>query len=527
MANEPTTQAGESKIGLIITLVFFIIATLALGVATYMGFDGQKKLEEAKATAEKRATQAAQNLTEESLRRMTLQLALGVDVGADKYSAEGAAAEFGKLRGTQENQAIINPIVANVRRAVQSNFVDPSDFGWSPITGDVTPAKTVPTLIGDRQRAADSLSTRFRQLNALVQKTALDNQKLREDLDSVKKSFAAKERTLQQRWADAAKKEKDTFKTNYEKAYTDIQKFGQEEVATLTGQVQDQKNEIRGLKFEVERLTKTLKRFDTRRDIPDQRLNQARGEILRREGRTVVINLGRKDLLRPGITFSIFPTSQSALSDAEARNDVLVGLDGTVYNRDQLPTDIPSELQGAIEVTKVGERQSEAYITQEIDPQRSPIRAGGKIFNPSWTPNRKIRIAFAGIIDIDGDGLDDNEQFIRLLESQGVKVDRYLDLKARSLKGPGMTFETEYLVVSSAPKVASGVEADDPRRLFKQEVFDRFKQIQEEAREKGVQVMSARKFLTFLGLEVPANIAEPNFGAGRYLQSPPADRGGR
>src|SRR5262249_20316062 len=45
---------GESKQGLIITLIFFILATIILGVTTYLGFDGQTELK-------KQATQAVED----------------------------------------------------------------------------------------------------------------------------------------------------------------------------------------------------------------------------------------------------------------------------------------------------------------------------------------------------------------------------------------------------------------------------------------------------------------------------------
>src|SRR5262245_36696468 len=48
---------GESKQGLIITLIFFILATIILGVTTYLGFDGQgvlkKEADAAKADKQK------------------------------------------------------------------------------------------------------------------------------------------------------------------------------------------------------------------------------------------------------------------------------------------------------------------------------------------------------------------------------------------------------------------------------------------------------------------------------------------
>ena len=53
---------GESRTGLVVALVFFILATITLGVVAYMGFDGQKELEtKASAAAEdaKKANETA------------------------------------------------------------------------------------------------------------------------------------------------------------------------------------------------------------------------------------------------------------------------------------------------------------------------------------------------------------------------------------------------------------------------------------------------------------------------------------
>ena len=50
----PKRSSGESKQGLVITLVFFILATIGLGVATYFGYSEQEAKDKAKADAEKK-----------------------------------------------------------------------------------------------------------------------------------------------------------------------------------------------------------------------------------------------------------------------------------------------------------------------------------------------------------------------------------------------------------------------------------------------------------------------------------------
>ena len=43
-ASARTSPKGESKQGLVVTLVFFVLATIGLGVSTYFGFSEQEDL---------------------------------------------------------------------------------------------------------------------------------------------------------------------------------------------------------------------------------------------------------------------------------------------------------------------------------------------------------------------------------------------------------------------------------------------------------------------------------------------------
>src|SRR4051812_28989502 len=48
-------KGGGSSQGLIVTLIFFILATIILGVTTYLGFDGQTELAKKAAESDKKA----------------------------------------------------------------------------------------------------------------------------------------------------------------------------------------------------------------------------------------------------------------------------------------------------------------------------------------------------------------------------------------------------------------------------------------------------------------------------------------
>src|SRR5712692_3603090 len=51
----PANKGGDTKQGLIIALVCFVVLTLLLGVTTYLGYDGQKALEKAEKEAKGKA----------------------------------------------------------------------------------------------------------------------------------------------------------------------------------------------------------------------------------------------------------------------------------------------------------------------------------------------------------------------------------------------------------------------------------------------------------------------------------------
>src|SRR5262249_33999171 len=54
----PAAKGGEAKTGLIITLVFFIVLSIILGVLVYLGYAGQDEL----AAKEKKAAEAEKNM---------------------------------------------------------------------------------------------------------------------------------------------------------------------------------------------------------------------------------------------------------------------------------------------------------------------------------------------------------------------------------------------------------------------------------------------------------------------------------
>jgi hypothetical protein len=147
-----------------------------------------------------------------------------------------------------------------------------------------------------------------------------------------------------------------------------------------------------------------------------------------------------------------------------------------------------------IEVTEViGPGTARARVTSEPLQLRNPIAARDLLFNMALSSGEPEHVAYAGIIDLDGDGRPDNEAFVRILEKNNLKVDAYLDLKSGEIKG-GITFKTKLLIIGSDAPLVGGV-----------------KTMIAQANEKNVKLIDARMFLALIGVKPPKNPAPPAY----------------
>lgn len=177
--------------------------------------------------------------------------------------------------------------------------------------------------------------------------------------------------------------------------------------------------------------------------------------------RTVYLDLGSADSLRPQATFSIF--------DADANNLTRV------------------EKKGSLEVTRIlGDHLAEARILDDRVSQ--PILAGDLIYSPIFQKGNPIHFALAGIIDADGDGTDDRELVRNLIAISGGVIDA--EVGADGKRTGEITIDTRYLVVGEQPK--SGNKAV---------LAGTMKKIQEEADIAGVTKVSVDRFLSDIGYQ--------------------------
>ena len=152
---------------------------------------------------------------------------------------------------------------------------------------------------------------------------------------------------------------------------------------------------------------------------------------------TVWINVGSADAIRRQVTFNVYDADENDADRAVKK--------------------------GSIEVTRVmGDHSAEARITQ--DSPTNPILTGDNIYSPVWHRGKKLRFAFAGVIDFDDDGVSDLKLARELIELNGGVVDAYLDDNGKIVKD--ITPNTRYLRSRRTP-VESAHPGWHARRLRK------------------------------------------------------------
>ena len=157
---------------------------------------------------------------------------------------------------------------------------------------------------------------------------------------------------------------------------------------------------------------------------------------------SVWINIGRADELRLNIKFKVFK-----------------GGHDNVYKR---------QPKGAIEVTRfMGRGMAEARIITYKDAD--PILDGDVIFTPIWSPGEPEIFVLAGDFDVNDDKKPDNKLIRRLIHISGGIIEDKLSINTR------------YLLVGTPSKNDAGL----------------VKTLTEEAKQKGIRIMSLRQFLEY------------------------------
>lgn len=188
--------------------------------------------------------------------------------------------------------------------------------------------------------------------------------------------------------------------------------------------------------------------------------------------KTVWLNLGESDNLKPRVTFSVYKKTNQGMARGTA------------------------DIKGSIEVTKItGPHKAEAKIIK--DNIYDPIGKDDPVYTPLWSPGRTEEVAIVGLIDTDGDGrFKDRDLLIERIAANGAKVIAEAGEDGER-KGGKLTVHTKFLVVGKIPEASGSAIADDQKKI--ENLLKHLTDMKAEARENGVRIISLSDFLAYIG----------------------------
>ncbi len=472
---QPPTKA-ESKTGLVVALVFFILTTIGTGTAAYLGFDGQKEYDKKCRTSQAEKTKAMNEAAEARAALLADDMMIGL-----------TKANEADIRGSVNNKAFTDRVYTLSERfkAVGVEWTrEAQASGQLP--------ETVVSMMEKLQAAKLAAEN---NLNSSLVNQETTNKRAKDaeaTADAIKKSALAKQKEALDGQTKAQQAEQDARKANFEKindlalelsvAKRDKETSDAEKLLQLK-KTNERLAVEKAANDKLEREREAKRQVLTLKDTP-------RGAVTRVDGDTgtAIINLGSADAVRPSLTFSI-----------------LLPVDLSTLNEDSV---LPKK--ATIEVQQVlTEHSSRAVIryADDVNSVKNPVEAGDKLYKPGWNKGQPVPVAIIGHIDLDGYGTDETALLARRLEKQGVVVQAYFDLATLKWVG-NFNQEIEFLILGDLPTAATFRSiGEDRARLIESKIVQEL----EKARSQHIMVYRARQFLPAAGIDLPRNPLPPKF----------------
>lgn len=442
------------------TLIVFVMLTLFLGVFAYMFYTDYQEAVVKLAEAQ-RQNDVDKTAIANALQQVTdLKAAIGyefADVGSE---------------GDQNPNTVIGALLADIRNVAGLLAAQPQ-----------------------RQTAREVLNALAAQLQnrTVVAQQAQDNEQ------ASRTNF--QNQTQQQM---AAVTQAQEAQRQAEATLRDVQAKHQETVNALNQQVAMWQQEYRDAlgKFETlqqeytnaqEDWAKQRRALQNTIDYQREQIAQLRnisfespdGEIQYVDNTTrhVWINRGELDYLRPQVTFSVFTKEHRGIARSTA------------------------DVKAKIEVVSVGPRSAKCKILEE-DLER-PIAPGDPIYSPLWQAGLVEKIAFVGIIDLDGDGVSDRELLKEIMDAHHAQIKlQILDDGTRVPAEGTLDVDTKFLVKGEIPDPTQFAGLDEKQRHITA-MMDELHLLEEEAKKFGVDVISLNEFLTYVGFRNQQRVFRP------------------
>lgn len=445
-------MASKDSNGLVISLSIFVLLTIGLAVAWYMTWahsaDVQRELAAAKQA--------------ESSSKGTIQ---------DQISQLNALKQ---LIGHPGDEA--DDVVGGVRPEIAKRAGDASASNLSLKDAMIKNASDRDTNIYASTERLNLLNTKIAELDAA-------NKNHENTMKSLTKQVADKEEELRQKEAlhgeqlTAREKQIDELKA----AIRDEQ----DKFTTLKTQTSRQIEELEeDIRQKRDALIVLTQRAREQEDLSFER-EDGRVTFVDQNSLTCYVNLGSRDELRVGTTFSVYKKNNSGV--------------GRRSNED---------IKGKIEVIRIsGDHNAVARIIDQA--AGNPLAADDPIYSPIFASGQKLEIAVAGLLDFDGNPGGDRDEFVRLVTGAGAKIviqvndeGKLVDQAGDELSeadpiGSLITEKTRFLIIGDLGE--GNVTQDSVKQVLYQKMQQQASKMKNAALNHGVYVISLSSFLEYVG----------------------------
>jgi hypothetical protein len=488
---ERPKPTGETSMVLIFFLVFSILLNLGLGVATYFGFQHDDALKVKNKELEKNKTLLTDDREWYQFQALAFRAYMGqltkpedftkLNDGRDKFERN----QLGKdVKDRDEVAALIKTALETDRK----------------LRTDPVAKQNYEALLDAERKRNEALVAQNLQLKADKDKA---EQRKKQAEDDLAKEIAKNTEELAKFQKDSNAKLDDYFKVVQARA-DELDKqnklMNEQKLADDTDKKKiEQRLAIANQKIEL--LNQRLAQKDVRIATLEKDLGKdVAGEIkldnkivnIDKNGTTAYINLGSADKVNSGLTFRVHG----------------IGEDGRAKPRDKAYVEVLNVVDAHLSQVRVlydyDERKEPR--PQRHNPRVDPVVKGDVIFNPTWDPYTPKHVALAGAVDLIGDGKDRTQEFIRSLERQNVIVDAYLDTTDFTIKGPGISVNTDLLIITPLSRALTDARGADAE--LKNKMVDAVNKMRRQADDNGVKKRGLRQYLEEIGYRVPKGLSD-------------------
>ncbi len=347
----------------------------------------------------------------------------------------------------------------------------------------VTPESSVIDVLEALAQAYQNQGDQLEQATSQLEDLKADRERMAQELASRKSSYDANASDLMADY-EQLEKQAATDRDRWQEKNAELE-------ARLTAQAAEAGRQINAerrlrqlaeeqLEKERERSQMLQAELASFKPQPEQyaALQMADGSVVRAMPTedVVYIDLGKKDGVRRGMTFAVYPRLEGVSEDGKGK--------------------------ATIEVTQAFDITSECKITHS-HPTEAVI-AGDLIANPVFDRSRQYRFAIAGGFDLDFDGkLDDpsGEKVAAMVRGWGGKVVDDVDTRTDFLvAGEPAGMVEEPLLAEEGAREARQARAKERREAFEKKL--------QEARALNIPILTRTQFLHFVGMPVPDDTSD-------------------